>query len=106
MEVLFWSWDIQFFIFETIPSTYKVVTSGLVSTHNVEYIFEYILWVGNHLFMKLGQIAADVSKMFKKNFVCFWWLGPRSFFIFIFFIFSWLEPLHFVIIGSIYHDGK
>ena len=41
-----------FFIFQISLSVTKVVTSWKVLEHDEEYIFEYIYWIENHLFMK------------------------------------------------------
>ena len=63
--------------FYTISSTSKVVTSWCVLAHEVEYIFEFIFWIVNHLIMKLGKLP-HMGNIFKKYFAWFVGLGPKS----------------------------
>ena len=52
----FHSRDIQFFIFQAILSTSKVLSSWTVLAQNVEYISEYIFWIMKHFVLKLGSL--------------------------------------------------
>ena len=52
-KVMFRSWDTQLFIFLTITSTWKVLTSKWVLVYNAEPIFDFFFVMLNFLAMKL-----------------------------------------------------
>ena len=58
---------IRFLLFSTITSTSKVVTSWWVLMQEVQYVFEHIFWIVNHLFMKLIQLIDTVQGNFSGN---------------------------------------
>ena len=55
------SQNIQVFVFLTIPSFAKSVTSQLVLVHETRCIFVDVFWTATHEVTKLGQLV-DISK--------------------------------------------
>ena len=75
-KVMFHSLNNPFFIFWTIPTTMKVLGSWWISAEHVEYIFKNILWIVNHLVIKLGQLIDLVmGSNFRKTFARIWTIG-------------------------------
>ena len=67
-NVMFPSWDFQFFLFKAILWTSKFAT--LLWLHKLEYNFECIISIVNHLAMKLGQLVDGSSYHFKFSKGC------------------------------------
>ena len=69
---MFSSWDVQFFIFQTIPSVSKVMTSWQVQAHEVEHILNFFFWILRRLDMKLDQLIDIImDNTFRKGFPWF-----------------------------------
>ena len=67
----FSSWDLQFFIFQTIPSISKFMTSWHRQAHEVEHIFNFF-WILRPLDMNLDQlIDIIINNTFRKGFPWF-----------------------------------
>lgn len=84
-KVMFRSWDTQLFIFLTIASTWKVLTSKWVLVYKAEPIFDFVFVMLNLLAMKLGELIDIVmDNICRRFFARFRGLGTkfRSFMIY------------------------
>ena len=79
-NMMFHSWEIQYFVFQTISSTSELVTSWRV-LNKAKFFFEYICWILSHLCGHKTwstKRQSHISNSFRKYFAWFGGQGRKS----------------------------